>query len=348
MPRNENKLKKLTFNCKHIQCENPPSNRSFHCCTILNSKLYIYGGMDARQNVLSSLCTLNLDNFSLNSENEKRYSWNLFQTNLSRSHSCCCVYNGSLIMNGGWNAHKRCSDTYILDENQMKFNEILGHNNNSSSLKVAGHSSHTINVINDTIVTCGRQSGQRRFNDLHSYSFTENFSPNWNHESSSVKSRSGHSASLFVYNNQKSSPKMIIFGGRSSNDLDLIDTKTLTCSRYSFPTSNSLPTGRSYHSSSVISVPYHGKMMRGILIIGGLLDPTTLAKKSYFLKIEDAKSNFSPEWFDVEFTDPVLPNLYGMSSVVYNDPETNKELILIFGGKKESNLCSNQLFVIYQ
>ncbi len=120
-------------------------------------------------------------------------------------------------------------------------------------------------IQEDQLVVIGRQSGQRRWSDTHCLHLNPTSSDKssnnlikmrWTLENSKVKSRSGHSAELIPshcnilsksgHNNQQ--PIIAVWGGRKSNDFDLIDTKTMNCINFSFvPQTQCAPKGSSYH-----------------------------------------------------------------------------------------------------
>lgn len=64
----------------------------------------------------------------------------------------------------------------------------------------------------------------------------------WRLESSTVKSRSGHSCSPLP-----DGSKLLIWGGRKSNDVDYVLVRSVVSSHYSFPPKQG-PKGNSYHT----------------------------------------------------------------------------------------------------
>lgn len=177
------------------------------------------------------------------------------------------------------------------------------------------HSSHSVTYLNEDnkLVVIGRQSGQRRWSDTHSLDLK---TLTWKLESSKVKSRSGHSAILL-------GTQIIVWGGRKSNDLDIISTSTLTCGNYAFPSGNG-PDGTSYHSATAFGDTQ-------LLIVGGITASTKVNKEIYSLNLKTRK------WSKIDVNSQPL---YGHSACLY------KKKIFIFGGMVDSKTASDKLYIL--
>ena len=144
--------------------------------------------------------------------------------------------------------------------------------------KLPGHSSHTLTLFENKLITVGRQSGQRRWSDTHSLDLS---TKQWKLENSKVKSRSGHSATLYNdkvyiwYVNDVCS-FMETRGGRKSSDIDIINTNTLTSSSFSFING---PLGSAHHGSCLIpNTPL-------LLVYGGIIASVTSLKDIQLLNL---------------------------------------------------------------
>ena len=197
-----------------------PSPRSFHASVVIGDGLYIHGGIDKRNHVLSCLHRFDTK--------DKR--WDLIATTPSLSekkpgilaclepcdapslsHHCAVPFgNKFIIIIGGWNGKKRTSNVFVFDTDEHSWNKM----NVYGDIPV-GLSSHTALLVSDTqILVIGREGGihtHRKSGDA----FTLNpVTGEYKQAMYGVDSRSGHSSSIvrspcgkglrvFVYSGRK-------------------------------------------------------------------------------------------------------------------------------------------------
>eukprot|EP01027_Heterolobosea_sp_BB2_P001094 GEZU01001664.1.p1 GENE.GEZU01001664.1~~GEZU01001664.1.p1 ORF type:complete len:222 (+),score=37.63 GEZU01001664.1:147-812(+) len=187
----------------------------------------------------------------------------------------------------------------------------------------------------------------------------------WSLKSSSLASRSGHSHTLL-------GSKLIIYGGRSSNEIEIVDTKTFTSTVRTFEKIKGAPKGRSYHSADMISnclsaspetatsVP-HPKLF----VLGGVVNATEILNELHILDLEKMT------WIHSE-TILGLPPTYAHNSLVlsndnkflhtsttaaiYNNTDNQADSstastndvsnILVFGGITTGGKYTNEMCIV--
>ena len=199
----------------------PPCSRSFHASAVVGDGIYIHGGLDAENKVLSSLHRFDT---SLK-------IWSVVETNPSRphkrsskmpaleacsapglSHHCALAYEHRFILLiGGWNGKKRTSDVFLFDTDDLLWNKIAVF----GDIPV-GLSSHTANQVSrNEILIIGREGGvhtHRRSGDA----FTLNpITGEYRQAMYGVDSRSGHTSSL-IRSSCKKGYSIFVYSGRKT------------------------------------------------------------------------------------------------------------------------------------
>jgi hypothetical protein len=144
-------------------------------------------------------------------------------------------------------------------------------------------------------------------------------------ESSKIKSRSGHSATLI------SEDKIIIWGGRKSSDIDIINTKQLTSSNRLFSAKEE-PIGNANHIANFL-------MNKFIVIFGGIVDSMKPQNSAHILDTNNMRWTLDvPIEFSMENNNSKVPTMYAHSAVKLSANE-----IWIFGGYVDGKI-SNRTF----
>ena len=199
----------------------PPCSRSFHASTVVGDAIYIHGGLDAENKVLSSLHRFDT----------KFKKWSVVEPSSSRqrkkfaklptleicsepglSHHCAVPYENRFIMFiGGWNGKNRTSNVFLFDIDELTWSKVLIF----GEIPV-GLSSHTANHVSQReVLIIGREGGvhtHRRSGDA----FTFNpVTGEYKHAEYGVDSRSGHTSSLIKLNSHKGY-SIFVYSGRKT------------------------------------------------------------------------------------------------------------------------------------
>lgn len=199
----------------------PPSERSFHACAVVGEFLYIHGGLDKKNSVLSSLYRFSTiskrwecveSNFPCSKKKSVKLPALEPCDSPNLSHHCAVPYAEKFILLvGGWNGKKRTSDVFVFDTEDHSWSKmpVFG------EIPV-GLSSHTVTLISDReILVLGREGGvhtHRRSGDA----FTLNpVTGEYKQATYGVESRSGHTANL-VRSSCKNGFTIFVYSGRKT------------------------------------------------------------------------------------------------------------------------------------
>lgn len=201
----------------------PPSPRSFHASTAVGEGIYIHGGLDNDNHILSSMYRFDTNN----------KQWTRLEAEARSSNHCkkpsglgslqpceepclshhCAINckNEYIVLIGGWNGKKRTSGVFVFEISNLNWYamDIFG------EIPV-GLSSHTANFISEMeILMVGREGGihtQRRSGDA----FVLNLrTGEYRQAAYGVDSRSGHAACVVKYGTERGY-KLFVYSGRKT------------------------------------------------------------------------------------------------------------------------------------
>ena len=211
-----------------ISCDGvTPPKLSFHSCSLVRNKFYIYGGVDDKKSVQNGMfCFDPLSNhwYVVSSSRPKtelkspRFKALAISEPPRLSHHTATVLSDRYILFiGGWTGQKRTSEAFYFDtcENTWFQYEISGD-------VPVGLSSHTSTLVSEVdVIIVGREGGvrtQRRSGDAFYFNAeTGVFKEALVH----VSSRSGHTANL-VKSPLGKSYRLFIQGGRKGSEYQMI------------------------------------------------------------------------------------------------------------------------------
>jgi len=217
--------------------EEIPDPRLWCSSTILNGKLYIFGG-HTTQGVLSNLIShVKCDFYAYDIISRK---WLPIEHDMkAKTEHKCVSYNNCLWFVGGYNGYDYTSDIYKFDPVTGKSDIVETHGEPFSR-----RSALTALVWKNKLYTFGGWNGFSKtwYNDLHEFNFDTYTWREINPSGEVPNKRTSHSA--VIYNN-----KMYVFGGFSGeeylNDLHEFDLETETWTNVSHLCKGDIPAPRS-------------------------------------------------------------------------------------------------------
>ena len=191
-----------------------PSARACHTTTLLNRKLYMFGGYDGSK-CFNDLDVLDLDT---NTWIQPRVSGPLPQ---ARNAQTMTVVGDRLFLFGGHSGNKHLRDLHILDTNTMTWTQA----DSVTGQPPPGLRGHTATLIGSKIFLYGGYDGRGRSNDLY---LLDPATLHWEHPPTTEHTPAGrqrHTACLV------GSKKLFILGGFDGfkwlNDLHVLDVGKL-------------------------------------------------------------------------------------------------------------------------
>ena len=199
----------------------PPPSRSFHASAAVGESIYIHGGLDNDNHILSSIYTFNTNTKHWAKHESHSSSVRKKPAGLASlqpceepclSHHCAVNYkNEYIILIGGWNGKKRTSGVFVFEiSNQTWYAMDL-----SAEIPV-GLSSHTVNFVSENeVLIVGREGGihtQRRTGDAFTIDLRTGV---YRQAAFGVDSRSGHAACMVKYGTERGY-KLFVYSGRKT------------------------------------------------------------------------------------------------------------------------------------
>ena len=199
----------------------PPPPRSFHTSTPVGEGIYIHGGLDNDNHILSNMYRFNTNTKHWTKVEARDSSLRKKPAGLASlqpceepclSHHCAINYkNEYIILIGGWNGKKRTSGVFVFEISSLTWYTM----DLSGEIPV-GLSSHTVNFVSeDEVLIVGREGGihtQRRSGDAFTFNLRTG---EYRQAAFGVDSRSGHAACMVKYGTERGY-KLFVYSGRKT------------------------------------------------------------------------------------------------------------------------------------
>lgn len=216
------------FDFQIIPCNGtPPPKLSFHSCSLVRNKFYIFGGVDDKKNVQNQMFCFDPSTSHWSEVTSSRKETESASSKFSAvaikeppklsHHTANVLKDRYILFLGGWTGHKRTSEAFYFDilENSWFQIEVKGDT-------PVGLSSHTATLVSENqLIIVGREGGvrtQRRSGD--SFYFNVNTGV-YKEAVLHASSRSGHTANLVKPLHSKAY-KLFVQGGRKGSEYEVI------------------------------------------------------------------------------------------------------------------------------
>ena len=216
------------FDFKAISSNGPsPPTVAFHTCSVVQYKLYIFGGLDDKKCVQNGLfcfdtsCNEWTSLTRVESEASSKVGRfggiRIYEAPKLSHHTATVIGERFVVFLGGWTGHKRSSDVYYYDTTENTWFQIQ-----TKGEIPAGLSSHTSTPVSESeLLIIGREGGvrtQRRSGDAFHFNVRTGV---YKEAQMHVSSRSGHTANLVKTHHGKSYV-LFVQGGRKGDNHQLI------------------------------------------------------------------------------------------------------------------------------
>ena len=218
------------FNFKAVSSTGrSPPKVAFHTCSVVQNRLYIFGGLDDKKCVQNRLfcfdtsCNEWTELVACQVESEGSSKAGEFggvplkEAPKLSHHTANVLGERFIVLIGGWTGHKRCSDVYYYDTMDKIWFQIRVKGDIP-----AGLSSHTSTLVSKSeLLIIGREGGvrtQRRSGDAFYFNVKTGV---YKEAQMHVSSRSGHTTNL-VKTHLGKNYVLFVQGGRKGDDYQVI------------------------------------------------------------------------------------------------------------------------------
>ena len=226
------KYRMTNFDFKAVSCKgSSPPRVAFHTCSVVQNKVYIFGGLDDKKCVQNGLFCLDTScnewtemsgDGCLKKSDARSKTGPLGGVRINEAprlshHTANVLGELFIVFVGGWTGHKRSSDVYYYDTEEMLWFQIR-----VKGAVPAGLSSHTSTQVSESeLLVVGREGGvrtQRRSGDAFYFDVKTGV---YKEAQIHFSSRSGHTANL-VKTNVGKNYVLFVQGGRKADEYQLI------------------------------------------------------------------------------------------------------------------------------